>query len=273
MSGAGIRHFVDTIMLMAGIFIATAVTAQDMVPPEPLSEKWLIREFIEEEMVYPPEDLASKTEGEVALAFIVGINGSVSGIRVTQPVSPGLDSEAIRILRMILWKPGNVLGIPQAMEHTFSIKFAAGKYGKLCKKRGYDEISYPYQPVDTSGIVYDPAQADVSPRPVFSSLNCTLDQFVANQLKYPEAAFRQNISGTVEIKFVVEPGGRISNIHTLKSLGGGCTEEAIRLARMIKWKPGIKDEKAIRVFNTLKITFTMAGKSVDGSVATPGQVH
>jgi hypothetical protein len=75
------------------------------------------------------------------------------------------------------------------------------------------------------------------------------------------------------LKFVVVPSGRISNLLTEKTVGGGCTEEAIRVVKMIRWIPGIKNQAAVRSWRTLDITFDIAGKSVSGTIPTPGQVH
>lgn len=273
MAGSVHRAHIFLLLFTAFFLISQLLNAQARIPPQLLSDKRLIKDFIEEEMVYPTEALEAKIEGEVEIGCVVDDSGNVSDITIKRSVSPEVDAEAIRIFRKLLWKPGTVLGIPEAMDHSYVIKFDAGKYKKYCKKRGYEEIKYPHEPVDGSYKVYETDECDISPRPVFSSLNCTLEQFVANNLKYPDAAFKQNISGTVEIRFVVEPSGRISNIHAIKSLGGGCTEEAIRLARLINWNPGIKDKQAVRVFNTLNITFNIAGRSVNGSPAAPGQVH
>ena len=81
------------------------------------------------------------------------------------------------------------------------------------------------------------------------------------------------MSGTVTLKFVIEPSGRISNIVVDKALGGGCTEEAIRVIRLIRWNPAVINEMAVRSWICLDITFDIAKKSVGGSIPTPGQVQ
>ena len=53
----------------------------------------------------------------------------------------------------------------------------------------------------------------------------------------------------------------ITHILVEKPLGGGCTEEAIRLIKMLKWKPGIKDNMAVRTKMELDITFHLDADS------------
>jgi protein TonB len=249
------------------------LAAQEITPPCCYGGNRLTREFIQEEMVYPSKALNSKTEGTVKLAFTVLTDGSVTDIEVEERVSPELDAEAIRIFRKILWYPATDLGIPISYRHTFSIKFKIKKYNKLIKTRGYSYFVYPHEPIDSSYTVYQRKEVDESPKPVFSILDNNFSTFLSNTLTYPEAAFKQNISGTVRLKFVVENSGRVSNIVAEKTLGGGCTEEAIRVLKLIKWFPGILEGKAVRTFMPLEITFDIAKRSVGGSIPIPGQLQ
>jgi TonB family protein len=184
-----------------------------------------------------------------------------------------VDAEAIRIFRKILWYPATDLGIPADYRHTFSIKFKIRKYNNLIKSRGYSYFVYPHEPIDTSYTIYKRKELDESPKPLFSSLDNNFPTFLSNTLNYPEAAFKQNISGTVRLKFVVETSGRVSNIVAEKTVGGGCTEEAIRVLKLIKWYPGLLEGKAVRSFMPLEITFDIAKRSVGGSIPTPGQLQ
>jgi len=232
-----------------------------------------MKEFIREEMVYPEKALKESTEGTVVVSFNVNPDGKTGDFKIATPVSDDLDKEAIRICKLILWYPATDLGRPVAYGHSLEIRFDIKKYENIVRYRGYDKIIYPYTPIDTVNIVYRTSDISVSPKPVFTSKDFNLSSFISNNLQYPEAAFKQNISGMVRLKFVVEPSGRISNLLTEKTVGGGCTEEAIRVIKMIRWYPGIKNDIAVRTWMTLDITFDIAKKSVSGTIPNPGQLH
>jgi len=245
--------------------------SQEIIPPKCYGGNRLTREFIQEEMIYPAKAMESGTEGTVILSFIVLPDGLVTKLNVLQKISPEVDQEAIRIFRKILWYPATDLGIPIAYRHTFEVKFKIKKYLKFIKIRGYEYFANPYEPVDSSNVVYHRKDLDKIPKPVFSILHNNFQTFLSGNLEYPEVAFKQNISGMVELTFIVETSGRISNIVAKKTLGGGCTEEAIRVIKLIKWIPGIKDNYAVRTLMPIKITFDIAQKSVAGSIPSPGQ--
>ncbi len=64
--------------------------------------KWLTRN-----LRYPSRAQAAKTQGKVVAVFYVEKDGSITGIRIVQSLSPECDSEALRVLRMMPhWKPG-----------------------------------------------------------------------------------------------------------------------------------------------------------------------
>nr|NQU90674.1 energy transducer TonB [Bacteroidota bacterium] len=132
------------------------------------------------------------------------------------------------------------------------------KYQRCVKSRGYSQIEYPYEPVDKSLRIYECNQLNASPRPQYDNRDMSFNQFLLSNLAYPQSAQKQGISGTVEMFFVVEPTGRISNVKILKPVGAGCNQEAFRLLKMLKWMPGIKDGQAVRTMMTLSITFNMA---------------
>jgi TonB family protein len=232
-----------------------------------------MKEFLKEEMVYPEKCLKENAGGTVVVGFTVGADGLARDYGIRSGVNPELDREALRLTRLILWFPATDIGLPVTVVHSLEIRFDPKKYQGYVKTRGYNNIVYPYTPVDSGNCVYDLGEVSSAPKPVFSSRDGSLSKFISRNLQYPETAFKQNISGTVRLKFVVEPSGRISNLLTEKTVGGGCTEEAIRVVKMIRWIPGIKNQAAVRSWRTLDITFDIAGKSVSGTIPTPGQVH
>jgi TonB family protein len=69
--------------------------------------------------------------------------------------------------------------------------------------------------------------------------NKKFEEFIAQNLQYPEVANKNGIEGTVVATFVVEKNGRITNPEIIKSLSESCDKEVLRLIEeMPKWIPG-----------------------------------
>jgi len=90
--------------------------------------------------------------------------------------------------------------------------------------------------------------------------------FFNQNIVYPWAAREQEIEGSVVLSLVVEKDGYISNPTVVKDIGGGCGEEAIRVASgmneamknaNIAWVPGKKDGKPVRTQVTIPIKFKL----------------
>lgn len=85
-----------------------------------------------------------------------------------------------------------------------------------------------------------------------------LKAYLGDNVNYPKLAKQLNIQGTVYVGFIVEKDGSISQVEILRSIGGGCDEEAIRVVQnMPQWSPGRQMNKPVRVSFTLPIKFTL----------------
>ena len=85
-----------------------------------------------------------------------------------------------------------------------------------------------------------------------------LYKYLAENIKYPKLAQENGITGKVYLTFVVERDGSITDIKTLRDIGGGCAAEAIRVVKsMPKWKPGKQRGKAVRVQLNLPVNFNL----------------
>ncbi len=83
-------------------------------------------------------------------------------------------------------------------------------------------------------------------------------KFLKKNFKYPRIAQRQGIEGRVNLKFIVDKEGNISNIEVLRGLGGGCDEEAIRvLQKSPKWNPGRQRGRAVKSPMSIAIVFRL----------------
>lgn len=229
--------------------------AQGFSAPEPYGGKQAVAWMLEQEQHFPPAALAAGVNGEVTVSFNVKADGSLGNARVTLPLEPDCDAEALRLAKLIRWKPASVSGTPMDTDHSISIPFNAKRYKKLHAKTTPCPSLELKLPADGSDALFTMVDTMATPR-ITGGLRA-LPQYLADHLKYPQEAFRLDIQGKVTIEFVVETSGSISNLRTLNFLGGGCDAEAMRLARTICWTPAIKDGKHVRSIMKLDILFRL----------------
>ena len=106
--------------------------------------------------------------------------------------------------------------------------------------------------------VYEMFDTLVHP-PVFKGGESAMYQFIGENVVYPRYAKKNGIQGTVIIEFLVDAKGKVTNIKALKEVGGGCTEEALRVVKsMPKWTPGTCEGKPVIVRYTLPIKFKLS---------------
>ena len=85
-----------------------------------------------------------------------------------------------------------------------------------------------------------------------------LRKYLSKEMKYPKKAIYNGISGRVNLSFVIDKEGNISDVKIEHGLGGGCDEEAVRVVEaMPKWKPGKMGDKKVRVKYYLPIDFKL----------------
>lgn len=85
-----------------------------------------------------------------------------------------------------------------------------------------------------------------------------LNQYLAQEMRYPDIAKENGIEGTVVIRFIVNEKGEISNPIIVKDIGGGCGEEALRVVRtMPAWLPGANRGIPVKVQMNLPVKFKL----------------
>lgn len=229
---------------------------------KPVTGQKEYKSFIKKHIDYPRTDIKSKTQGTVIIEFSTDKMGNVTNYSIIQKVSRTIDSAAVSLFRMVLWEPTIVDGKPSKGKSEIDIKYNLKSFNKLTKRRGYVHIEFPYTPIDTSVIIYSLKQLDTPPVATLEKRYRSLGEYIYNNISYPEAASKLALEGDVELMFIIETNGLPSNIVATKHLGGGCTEEAIRIVETINWLPGIIDSTAVRTKYNMKIVFKK-GESKD----------
>ncbi|MBO3269443.1 MULTISPECIES: energy transducer TonB [Hymenobacter] len=60
--------------------------------------------------------------------------------------------------------------------------------------------------------------------------------FIEKELKYPVLAKRNRIQGTCIVSFTLNTDGTTSGFKLVKGVGGGCGDEAMRVAKLLQFK-------------------------------------
>jgi TonB family protein len=101
--------------------------------------------------------------------------------------------------------------------------------------------------VDTSKKPDNPAQILAKPPP-----------------SYTKEARRSGVQGQVILKVLLSSEGQISRIRVHRGLPAGLTENAIRAACKIRFKPAVNDGQAVSRWVTVEYVFRLAQSSIFG---------
>ncbi|MBB6129687.1 energy transducer TonB [Mucilaginibacter lappiensis] len=95
----------------------------------------------------------------------------------------------------------------------------------------------------------------------FKGGNQKLLELIKNYLKYPEIAVEYGVEGTVQIAFLIEKDGSLTNFKTIRGLGYGCEEAVINaLKKYPGWIPTIDDGRPYVSQATISVKFSLTDK-------------
>ena len=77
------------------------------------------------------------------------------------------------------------------------------------------------------------------------------------KIRYPLQAKSLGVQGVVYVQSIINEKGKIIKPKVVKKLGAGCDEEAIRVLKKSKFKPGYDKGKPVKVKFTLPIFFRL----------------
>lgn len=90
-------------------------------------------------------------------------------------------------------------------------------------------------------------------------------EFVYQEITYPRKAQKNNVSGMVVVKFVIDVDGSVDDVEIVRDIGKGCGAEAARVVKLmnkrgIKWIPGKHKGENVRVQYNLPVKFALNDK-------------
>ena len=108
------------------------------------------------------------------------------------------------------------------------------------------------------------AYNDCDQRPMFLNSQDPrkfLKEWVYQYLKYPERALRDGIQGRVQVDFIVEKDGRVTNVKVSKGVSEELDAEAVKvISASPKWRAGRVDGEKVRTAMTIPVEFRLEKK-------------
>lgn len=94
--------------------------------------------------------------------------------------------------------------------------------------------------------------------PVFPGGMSQLVRWLTQNLKYPETAKNEKVSGKVLVSFVINADGVVTDVKLVKLVDQRLDREALRVVRMMpKWQPGLINGKPCKTLVNLPIVFKL----------------
>lgn len=111
-------------------------------------------------------------------------------------------------------------------------------------------------------ITNDSIYADPPVAAVFPGGMPALGAYIGANMRFPEKARLNGVTGRVLVQFILGKDGRVQDVHVMSGPGAGLNEEAYRLVWLMPpWEPGrLANGQPVRANCTLPIMFRAAEK-------------
>jgi TonB family protein len=233
--------------------------------------------YLAENTKYPESAKINNISGRVIVRFCVTETGSVDKITVIKGVSPEIDAESMRVVSTLpAFKPGmqggKVVPVWYMVPITFGLKndkIAPPPPPPPPPPAGTTETSLVQTDANGKKIeiaVVEEKTGDNSPAPFvmveempkFPGGDTAMLRYLAENIKYPEYAKINGITGRVIVRFCVSATGSVEMISVLKGVDPSLDAEAVRVASTLPaFKPGRQGGKEVPVWYMVPITFSL----------------
>ncbi len=120
----------------------------------------------------------------------------------------------------------------------------------------------PSVAVEPPGSLENTGQSDYPDFRVCETLPCPVEgenimTCIKNRITYPEKAIAQKIEGTVIIEFTVDENGNVSQIKTIKDIGGCCGMAAACAIRTMKFRPAVQNGFPVACTMRISVRFEL----------------
>lgn len=121
-----------------------------------------------------------------------------------------------------------------------------------------DKVTENSPEPEIKGTIYDRCEVN----PEYPGGVEAMYRFLVNNLKYPEAAVKNNVQGRVYIRFVVTSDGTLTDFSVQRGVSPELDAEALRVVKLFpKFTPGTIDGKPVNVYYSMPVAFKLNSRS------------
>jgi TonB family protein len=205
-----------------------------------------LTKYLAENIRYPEAAKKEQIQGRVVIQFVVDKEGNVTNAVLQRDIGGGCGEEALRVVRnMPKWTPGKQANQPVNVYYTLPVSFRMPTQEQTVSNE-------PAKP----GIVTEARVYTTVENMPQSSVD--IIKYLAENLRYPEAARNAAVEGRVVAQFIIDHTGKIKDPVIVKGIHPDCDREVLRVLRaMPDWKPGMQGGKAVNVYYMLPVSFKL----------------
>ena len=178
--------------------------------------------------------------GTVLVAFIVEVDGSITNPIIKEPLSPELDKEALRLIKLMpKWKPARAQGEPVRCLYTISVRFIEEGDIESTSSLLKEDIDMSQTDNTNGKDDSDGPIVDWFCYPDYEGGPDSIMTFIKRNLFIPPGY--DEWTGVVLVEFVIETDGTITNPKVKVSLDPVLDAEAVKVIMSLPnkwiWKP------------------------------------
>ncbi len=91
--------------------------------------------------------------------------------------------------------------------------------------------------------------------------------FIASNLRYPQAALEANVEGSVIVEYDIHDNGIVQNPRIIKGIGHGCDAEAMRVVGLLRFEKVTNRGVRVKVTTKTTINFVLPGVKINYAVS------
>jgi TonB family C-terminal domain len=209
--------------------------------------------FIALNLQYPLDAMKDSLSGVAHVRFLVNEDGEMSDFSVRPSLSPLLNKEAIRLVRMMPKVMPILVGNHYVPVYSFiPVRFNIHDYlsGRSVEVK---MVSANRNEINRSH-VYNMTEY----KPSFPGGVTSMQEYIQKNIGYPSEVEKGEKQNVVDLKFEVDTTGKIQNISVLRSLIPSLDDAAIQVIKnMPGWTPAMINGKTVSSWVKVPVDFEL----------------